>query len=405
MNREYRERLESDERMARELLEQMEMEERRREEEDEQLARRLAGEMENNTLTEDEFDDDIVFQAEVEEDVGGDEDMARQLEAEAQAEAEALQPREEEDERAGRVAALINMFPDADPTFLDDRMEEVNNEEDFRHAVEALLACQRTEPRMSGHQRKLKQCRAAPDALDDAALHNPHQEFLGLPAATLAAASVRVMECTICFEEEVPLKDVASCNALYKYHEFCIECIRKHVAALIGQGHNSFRCMNGYCEAEFSWRTLRRVMEPVVYRKVQERRQQEEVRAAGMDNLVSCPFCCFMIIMPDPENKVLECLNPECLKESCRVCKEPSHIPLRCEEVERDDQKDARTVLENKMAEAMIRQCPKCEKRFVTEGGCNKMTCACGTVMCYLCKAVITQGYHHFEQRGVASNK
>ena len=55
-----------------------------------------------------------------------------------------------------------------------------------------------------------------------------------------------------------------------------------------------------------------------MYRKVQERRQQEEVMAAGVENLVSCPFCCFMIIMPDPENKVLECLNPECLKESCR---------------------------------------------------------------------------------------
>lgn len=59
-------------------------------------------------------------------------------------------------------------------------------------------------------------------------------------------------------------------------------------------------------------------MEPVVYRKVQERRQQEEVMAAGVEDLVSCPFCCFMIIMPNPENKVLECLNPECLKESCR---------------------------------------------------------------------------------------
>ena len=142
--------------------------------------------------------------------------------------------------------------------------------------------------------------------------------------------------------------------------------------------------MNGYCEGEFSWRTLRRVMEPVVYRKVQERRQQEEVMAAGVENLVSCPFCSFMIIMPDPENKVLECLNPECLKESCRyvcvcvcmndpvyvymcvfmliylcvrdrICKEQSHIPLRCEEVEREVQTDARTMLENRMAEAMIR--------------------------------------------------
>lgn len=38
-----------------------------------------------------------------------------------------------------------------------------------------------------------------------------------------------------------------------------------------------------------------------------------------------------------------------------RVCRETSHIPLRCEEVERETQKDARTMLENRMAEAMIR--------------------------------------------------
>lgn len=94
--------------------------------------------------------------------------------------------------------------------------------------------------------------------------------------------------------------------------------LNRYLAERIGQGHTVFTCINTTCKAVFSWRTLMRVMEPAVYRKVQERRQHEEVMAAGLENLESCPFCCFMIIMPDPENKVFECLNPECLTDSCR---------------------------------------------------------------------------------------
>jgi len=38
---------------------------------------------------------------------------------------------------------------------------------------------------------------------------------------------------------------------------------------------------------------------------------------------------------PKEGNKVFTCLNPECGKESCRLCQEISHIPLRCEEVKK----------------------------------------------------------------------
>ena len=58
---------------------------------------------------------------------------------------------------------------------------------------------------------------------------------------------------------------------------------------------------------------------------------------------------------PD-ENKIFICQNPDCGKESCRLCKEISHIPLRCEEVEKDAEVRKRTYIENKMTEAMIRK-------------------------------------------------
>lgn len=67
-----------------------------------------------------------------------------------------------------------------------------------------------------------------------------------------------------------------------------------------------------------------------------------------------CPFCEFAAI-PASEDKVFRCLNSDCMKETCRLCKEPSHIPLRCEEVEKDADVQVRTYIENKMTEALVR--------------------------------------------------
>lgn len=89
----------------------------------------------------------------------------------------------------------------------------------------------------------------------------------------------------------------------------------------IGQGRTSFRCLEGECKAEFSLATLKRVMKPSIFSNILERKQQEEIAAAGIEDLVACPFCNFQTIMPNPEDKVFKCLNPECMKDSCRyVC-------------------------------------------------------------------------------------
>jgi hypothetical protein len=37
------------------------------------------------------------------------------------------------------------------------------------------------------------------------------------------------------------------------------------------------------------------------------------------------------------------------------MCKEPSHVPLRCDEIEKDEDVRARTFVENKMTEALLR--------------------------------------------------
>ncbi|XP_071539421.1 uncharacterized protein [Panulirus ornatus] len=215
-----------------------------------------------------------------------------------------------------------------------------------------------------------------------------------------ARATYQLQECGCCFDDEVLEEDMETCNATGSKHKFCVNCIRRFAEEEIGQGRTSFRCLDGECTAEFSLNTLKKVMKPAVFSNLLERKQLEEIAAAGIEDLVACPFCNFQTIMPDKEDKVFKCLNPECMKDSCRFCKEPNHVPLRCEEVEKQHQRDARTFMENRMTEAMVRECWKCKKRFIKEDGCNKMRCSCGAMMCYICKKQI-KGYDHFEDKSV----
>lgn len=81
--------------------------------------------------------------------------------------------------------------------------------------------------------------------------------------------------------------------------------------------------------------------------------------------------------MPNQDDKVFKCQNPNCLKESCRFCKEESHIPLRCNEVEKKGKRDLRLVREEAMANARIRKCVSCNTPYFKDEGCNKIVCSC----------------------------
>lgn len=68
-------------------------------------------------------------------------------------------------------------------------------------------------------------------------------------------------------------------------------------------------------------------------------------------------YICYWSYSFQHQLKVLIKHSTVCLiwSMSYRFCKEPNHVPLRCEEVEKQHQKDTRTFLENKMTEAMVR--------------------------------------------------
>jgi TRIAD3 protein (E3 ubiquitin-protein ligase RNF216) len=69
---------------------------------------------------------------------------------------------------------------------------------------------------------------------------------------------------------------------------------------------------------------------------------------------------------------------------------------MTCEEF-RDLDKDR--YVEEKMNEAVVRICPKCNAQFMKEEGCNKMECPrCRAWICYWCRKEIPReiGYGHF---------
>uniref|UniRef100_T1J9J9 RING-type domain-containing protein n=1 Tax=Strigamia maritima TaxID=126957 RepID=T1J9J9_STRMM len=216
-----------------------------------------------------------------------------------------------------------------------------------------------------------------------------------------AKSNGTLMTCECCFEEELLLDDMLPCP---KDHLFCKICICRQAEINIGANKLQFPCFNGYCKEDFSMTVLQKCLKPNVFSIILRKVQEEEIRRAQIADLESCPFCSFSAIMPDPNDKVFKCLNPECLKSSCRLCKELNHVPLRCNEVEKKPEVDMRTFIENKMSDALMRTCPKCKCRLIKYEGCNRMTCTCGQMMCYLCRQPI-DGYSHFESFGNSNSK
>lgn len=198
-----------------------------------------------------------------------------------------------------------------------------------------------------------------------------------------------LVECGCCYDD-VLFEESTVCE---EGDIFCKNCVRKGAEVRIGEGHTTFPCLKD-CGVYFSLDVLQTVLHESVFSKLLKRKQIIEVQAAGIVGLESCPFCEFATI-PSPESRIFTCLNPECGKESCRFCQRVSHVPLRCEEVESDNEVKMRTYIENKMTEALVRTCWKCKAQFVKENGCNKMQCACGAKMCYVCRKPVV-GYTHF---------
>ncbi|XP_011646294.1 E3 ubiquitin-protein ligase RNF216-like [Pogonomyrmex barbatus] len=215
------------------------------------------------------------------------------------------------------------------------------------------------------------------------------QEFNELKAKN------ELLECQCCYDNEcMPSK----CSTCAEGHIFCNSCIIRSTDIVLADGNTHVKCLLN-CGCDFPISVLQKILSPTKFSILLCKQQEAEVMAAGVEGLVSCPFCHFASI-PPPEDKIFKCLNPECMKESCRLCKEINHIPLKCNEKKSEA---ARLYLEEKMTEALVRKCYRCNRMFFKEEGCNKMTCLCGAKMCYICDKPVTD-YRHFQGQGATGS-
>ena len=146
---------------------------------------------------------------------------------------------------------------------------------------------------------------------------------------------------------------------------------------------------------------LKKVLPQKTWEKYSEMQAKIQIEQAGLgENLAMCPKCGYQAMVPELQN-VFACPVEGCRFVSCRKCNKASHIPLRCEEVVQQDRRDeGRLKIEEALSEAKMRTCPKCNKKFIKSDGCNKMTCACGMKMCYVCRKPLNKQnpYGHFCQ-------
>lgn len=210
-----------------------------------------------------------------------------------------------------------------------------------------------------------------------------------------AAKCGALFECGCCYGESL-FEDLVQCE---EGHLFCGGCLQRYVQErLYGLGRVDLVCMSGEgCKAKFSDEFLQRALPEAVFSKYQQKSAEVAISAVIGDALFSCPSCGSQAMLP-PTQQVFTCPNVSCRIETCRHCQEPSHIPLKCNEVEKKVETSSRKTVEEAMSKAKIRTCPKCKASFVKESGCNKMSCACGALVCYICRAHIAAsvGYNHF---------
>ncbi|KAI6097248.1 hypothetical protein F5141DRAFT_473812 [Pisolithus sp. B1] len=210
------------------------------------------------------------------------------------------------------------------------------------------------------------------------------------------------IECGCCFSS-YPFENMVQCPDA---HLFCKSCMTSYSSTLLGEHNPNIVCMDqSDCKLPFPESELKRFLTPKILELYERVKQIKEIEAAGLENLEECPFCEYKCVIENEMEKLFRCENAVCGAVTCRACKRPDHLPKSCKEVEEDRHLDVQHHVEEAMTRALMRNCPKCQKAFIKEQGCNKMTCPnCHTVSCYICRQIIT-GYEHFDRPGQVGNK
>ena len=111
--------------------------------------------------------------------------------------------------------------------------------------------------------------------------------------------------------------------------------MRTHIDVCFKEGKCRFACVENSCPGEYSMRLVNELLPPKDLKRLNRRIQEENIRqgtshrhpsahflsfcsSAEIDGLECCPYCPYAVIVDNPDDKIFRCLNPECMKETCR---------------------------------------------------------------------------------------
>jgi hypothetical protein len=158
------------------------------------------------------------------------------------------------------------------------------------------------------------------------------------------------------------------------------------------------------CDGFFTETMLRNSLTSKILSKFDEALANAALKDANIDNVINChgEDCHFKAQMQEDAGIILKC--PDCGKETCKLCGEAGHIPLKCQESKdakiNESKSKGRRQAEEAMTMARIRTCGNCGNTFIKSDGCNKITCRCGRLICYVCRQDITKlAYQHYCQK------
>jgi TRIAD3 protein (E3 ubiquitin-protein ligase RNF216) len=126
-------------------------------------------------------------------------------------------------------------------------------------------------------------------------------------------------------------------------HLFCRDCLKRLLETALGdqkavsRAHDPptwpdanrnrlqpVHCMDGSgCKALFGEKEIQKVLTPKMANSYFALVQRKELEAAGIENLETCPFCEFAIVIENEQEKLFTCQHPACEVVSCRSCKKP----------------------------------------------------------------------------------
>lgn len=152
---------------------------------------------------------------------------------------------------------------------------------------------------------------------------------------------------------------------------FCYDCAKRQAESVAGLGNYELYCMSMEgCHEPFPDDQRALFLDRKLTKLLLRLEQRANLLQAGVENIVSCPFCDFVAeCLPVEEDKEFRCQNPDCLAITCRLCSRETHIPKGCNEVVSEDEgMAARRRVEEAMSAALIRRCVKCEYHRMRTG-------------------------------------